>query len=414
MMGAEGDSTTVGAGEASPSAPEVAHSTSANKRGRRRRVPVRFLMIWALPLLLLAAGTLGGAWALFSNAYLNAGNNNTPIPTGGVLLLADAKSPGMDWHSRAVNRTLAASITAETWVTGDPGISELMLKMWFTNAKPGTRWYVVASGQYFPDSKFSSNMFCDNPPQVRLASRIPCRDTLGNGSRNIEYRYRDQIGAPHDGEIDGPLDSVDGYDSRSVAVITGVIGPDLAVATRVFVPYHTPPRQQPSGDEVISLAPIGLYDNEFGSARPLGTVAAGYRDASGRFADLESGQILDYFHISEMDVKVDDEALSKRELESAKPPTASTDKLLWHEEGEGITQISYRLHDPYAQDRIAVYSFGAGLLASVGVAALLLLLEQILARFYERATKRHSRSFARNRAAARDWSKPGGSQHLAG
>ena len=150
------------------------------------------------------------------------------------MLLADAKAPGMDPALQAVNRGLAASVTADTWVSGDPDISELELKMRFTNAKPGTRWYIVASGQYFPDPKFPSYMFCDNPGQVTPAKRIQCRDTWLNGSHNVEYRYRDQIGATQfDGKIDGPLDSVNGYDSRSAAVITGVIGPDLAKDTRV-------------------------------------------------------------------------------------------------------------------------------------------------------------------------------------
>jgi hypothetical protein len=215
--------------------------------------------------------------------------------------------------------------------------------------------------------------------------RIRCRDT---GSTGIEYRYKDQLGAPLNGQISAPIDSLNGYDPRTAAIITGVTGNGLDLITRVFIPHHSPRREHPAGDDLVRLAPIAVYDNEFGSLKPIGALAADYRDVHGEFADLESGQVLSYLSITKMDMFVSDNALDGREIASVTPPNSTADALAWHEDGEGIGQVTYRLHDPYSQDKTALNSFFAGLLASVGAAALLLLLEQVLARASRRASQK--------------------------
>jgi hypothetical protein len=387
MAGARASETTAAAREAARSRPNDSFSKPPDEGAGGRRNDIRFLLIFVVPLLALTFITAIGAWVIFRKAYPDITSDPSTAPTGGVILLVDAKAPGIDPQvGPSRDPALSANVTAEMWITGYREISELMLKMRFVNGKPGTRWYIVASGQYFPDPQLDSNMFCDNATQVvKMRGRIRCRNIGLTGSKDIEYRYNDRIGSPFDGKITAPLDSVDGYDARSAAIITGVIGSDPDEVTRVFVPHHTPLRQYPGGDHLVRLAPVLLRDDgEYGSGtRLIGAVADDYRDVHGRFGDVESGQVLRYLPISRLDLEVSDEALSSREIASVRPPTVRSDELIWSQDGEGITQISYRLHDPYAQDRTAAWIFGAGLLASVGAAALLLLFEQILVRRYK-------------------------------
>jgi hypothetical protein len=110
-------------------------------------------------------------------------------------------------------------------------------------------------------------------------------------------------------------------------------------------------------------------------------VATGYTGVFGEFADLESGRKLRYLPLSMLRFHVREDAIGEREIAAVVPPPVQPDQLAWENTGAGIGPFSYRLHDPYSQDRTAVKAFGAGLIASVGAAALLLLVEQILVRF---------------------------------
>lgn len=346
----------------------------------------QFWLVWALPLTAVAVISVLVAYPLFASAYPGTSEPVPAAPAGGILLLVDAKARGFDTTDgsfRGPEPTVA--VTAETWSTGIEGVSELLLELTFSQVAAESHWYIVASGQYFPDERLDQNLFCEAGPHVvQEPDRIRCRDTGLNGSNGIEYRYRDQIGSASHDKINLPIDSLVGFDADSAVVITGVVSAEADVSTRIFIPYRSPQVERPGGDELVRLAPIGVRDQEWGALRPVRDVAAGYADVFGEFADVQSGRKLRYLPISTMRFSVREDALDGREIASAIPPPAQPDKLVWEKAGAGIGPLSYRLHDPYSQDRIAVKAFWAGLIASTGAAAALLLLEQALLRYQQR------------------------------
>ncbi|MFD6568532.1 hypothetical protein [Micromonospora profundi] len=348
----------------------------------RQRFDRQYWLSWALPLTAIAVVSVLIAYPLFISAYPGTSGPVPAAPNGGILLLIDAKPRGVDntdLSSHGPEPSVA--VTAETWTTGFEGVSELLLELSFSQVAAGSQWYVVASGQYFPDARLDRSLFCESGPQVvQELDRIWCRDTGLNGSNGVEYRYRSEIGSASGDKINAPIDSLVGFDAQSAVVITGTVSAETGVPTRIFVPYRSPQAERPSGDELVRLAPVGVTDQEWGALRPVREVAAGYADVFGEFADVQSGRKLRYLPISTMRFSVE-EAVDGREIASAMPPTAQPDKLVWEKTDAGIGPISYRLHDPYSQDRTAVKAFWAGLIASAGAAAALLLFEQTLLRF---------------------------------
>jgi hypothetical protein len=93
------------------------------------------------------------------------------------------------------------------------------VKLTFPVTAAGSRWYVVASGQYYPDRKLDQNLFCFTGFLViPETDRIRCRDTPGEGSVGVEYRYNDELGSTERDTINGPIDSLAGFDAeRSVS-----------------------------------------------------------------------------------------------------------------------------------------------------------------------------------------------------
>jgi hypothetical protein len=364
-------------GTPTPAAPDAA---------AQRRFDRRFWLVWALPLTAIAVISVLIAYPLFISAYPGTSGPGPAAPRGGILLLIDAKARGFDNTDvslRGPEPTVA--VTAETWTTGFEGVSELLLNLSFSQVAAGSQWYIVASGQYFPDERLDRRLFCETEPQVvQEPDRIRCRDTGFNGSTGIEYRYRDQIGSVSGDKINLPINSLVGFDADSAVVITGTVSAQADVPTQIFVPYRSPQVERPGGDELVRLAPVGFMDQEWGGLRPVRDVAVGYADVFGQFADVQSGRKLRYLPISTMRFSVREDALNGREIASAMPPTTQPDNLVWEKTDAGIGPISYRLHDPYSQDRTAVKAFWAGLIASAGAAAALLLLEQALLRSQRR------------------------------
>jgi hypothetical protein len=89
---------------------------------------------------------------------------------------------------------------------------------------------------------------------------------------------------------------------------------------------------------------------------------------------------MQYLPLSTVRIDVSEDNLEGRQIATALPPTISPDRLLWEKEGQGIGPILYRIHDPTSETNTAVNAFLAGLIASAGAAALLLLVEQVLVR----------------------------------
>ncbi|MEH0824393.1 MULTISPECIES: hypothetical protein [Micromonospora] len=351
-----------------------------------RRFDRGFWLVWALPLTAVAVISVLVAYPLFISAYPGTSGPVPAAPRGGILLLIDAKARGLDnTAGRTIGTKPDAAVSAETWPTGFDGVSELLLKLTFSKDAAGSQWYVVASGQYFPDMRLDRSLFCGPKLEVaQEADRIRCLDTGLNGSTRIEYRYGDQIGSASGDKIIAPIDSLVGYDAASAVVITGTVSAEQDVPTQIFIPHRSPQLERPGGDEMVRLAPIGVADEEWGGLRTVGDVATDYAGVFGEFADVQSGRKLRYLSISMLRFSLGEDALNGREIASAMPPTTLPDKLRWEKAGAGIGPISYRLHDPYSQDRTALRAFWAGLIASAGAAAALLLLEQALQRCQRR------------------------------
>lgn len=296
-------------------------------------------------------------------------------------MLLDAKAPSFNPGKHQVPAT---AVTAKTWTTGYEGINEINLRLDFPPVLAGSRWFVVTSGQYFPDQTFDDKLFCDVGGQaIHEPNRIRCRDNPSDGSNDVEYRYDDQIGSPsgRDGPILAPIDSLIGFDADAAAVITGTVSSRADTPTSISIPYRTPHESRPGGDHLVRLAPIGVTDEEWGSLRPVGELATAYASIPSDFADVQSGQGLRYLPISSMRVDVDDDALGDgQQITVAMPATVDPDRLRWDQQGRGIGPLLYRLHDPASETHVGVYAFAAGLAVSSGVAALFLLGEQFLIR----------------------------------
>jgi hypothetical protein len=378
---------------AEPAGPQLSAGSAASGEERTLDTARSFSRVWVLPLLALTiVSTLGAAW-LFLDAYPGAGESDTSRPTGGLLLLIDAKAPGMD-AAGADSQALApaVAVTVDTWTTGSDGVNILLVKLAFPVTAAGSHWFIVASGQYYPDRELDQNLFClTGFFVIQETDRIRCRDTPTEGSVGVEYRHNDELGFIDGDTIYGPIDSLAGFDAQRAAIITGTVSePDTL--TRIFIPYRTPRVDHPGGDERVRLAPIGVTDQEWGALHPIGNVASGYTGVFGQFADLESGRKLRYMPLSGLRFGVREDAIGDREIAAVVPPPVQPDELVWESAGAGMGPFSYRLHDPYSQDRTAVKAFGAGLIASVGAAALLLLVEQILIRYHRSSTTKRTQA----------------------
>jgi hypothetical protein len=358
-----------------PEAAEVDHTPV----GPDRQFDRRFWLSWFLPLMAITVACIASSVPLFFGAFPGTAGATLSAPTGGILFLIDAKAGTSSGEERA---KLATKVKAETWTTGFDGADMLSLKLEFPATLAGARWYIAASGQYFPDQRLDTNLFCDIGFRVvREPHRIRCQDTEFNGSTGVEYRYDDQIGSTvGDGKIWAPINSLAGYEAKEVAVLTGVVSAWTDTSTQISIPFRTPQVAHPGGDDLVRLAPIGVSDDEWGSLHPVRDVAAGYTEMPSEFADVQSGEGLRYLPLSTVRIDVREESLEGRQITTALPPTSGTDHLLWEQEGQGIGPILYRIHDPASETDTAVNAFLAGLIASTGTAALLLLVEQVLVR----------------------------------
>jgi hypothetical protein len=377
---------------AEPAGPPPSIALAATDEKPGTRFDRQFWVVWALPLLTLTiVSALGARW-LFLGAYPGADESDSHQPTGGLLLLIDSKATGIDSAGVSSQAPVpAVALAAETWPTGFDGANELMVKLTFPVTAARSHWYVVASGQYYPDRNLDQNLFCLNGfLVVPETDRIRCRDSPGEGSVDVQYLYNDQLGSTDRDTIRGPIDSLEGFDPERAAIITGTVSTESETPTRIFIPYRAPLVEHAGGDERVRLAPIGVTDQEWGTLRSIGKVANGYTGVSGEFADLESGRTLRYMPLSKLRFDVREDAIGDREIATVVPPPLRPDKLAWEATGAGIGPFWFRLHDPRSADRIAVKAFGAGLIASVGAAALLLLVEQILLRFQRSRDKQEA------------------------
>jgi hypothetical protein len=239
--------------------PEAAEAHGAAVRPGRR-FGRQFWLFWFTPLIAITAACVASSVPLFFGAFPGTAGATLSAPTGGIIFLIDAK-PGSS--SEIQREELRTKVKAETWTTGFQGADMLTLELDFPTTLTGARWYIVASGQYLPNQDLNTNLFCDIGFRVvREPQRIRCKDTEFNGSSGVEYRYDDQIGTKGgDGKIWAPVNSLTGYYAKAAAIITGIVSARTDTPTQVSIPFRTPQVAHPGGDDLVRLAPIGVFDN---------------------------------------------------------------------------------------------------------------------------------------------------------
>ena len=150
----------------------------------------------------------------------------------------------------------------------------------------------------------------------------------------------------------------------------------------MFIPHHTARSEHPSGDVFTKIAAIGPYDGEYGSGDFVRKVKTGREGRRASFGDIESGEALSFLKISTLDLFLPNNLLRGKEIATAVPAVTNPNRLAWRSEGAGLEAITFRLHDPFSVDRSGLFLFIAGLVSSIGAAALLLLLERVLSAMY--------------------------------
>lgn len=127
------------------------------KTDRQRRRPGRTVTSVLLSTLALSLGLL--AWLVWP------GFATTPKPPqidGGVLLMHDHVQLEAGSHLG-----LRASVEAEQWETGEPGVSILQLEITFDAPVEDLNWYVVASGDYAVHPDVPANFYCSGPQHAK-------------------------------------------------------------------------------------------------------------------------------------------------------------------------------------------------------------------------------------------------------
>lgn len=330
-----------------------------------------FAAYWIAPLLLIMAGCVWGADNIWGGGFSSGGS--PPSADGGLLFFIEAP---------LVNR-IEASIDTNIDQTGYTNTSLLNVTVNFQNAYPGLKWFIAASGQYAPSAETALGAFCPGvTPASRLGSAIICRNNPFYGSSDVTYRFADHIGAIDGRQIDKITDSFDGYIDADTVIVSGsLLGgqpgqPGSVLSTEITIPIQSPSPTQLGSDKYFAYAPIAVIDQgDFGTGPQLGNVSSMKPQAY--FADSATRLPINYLDITSSSLAID-VGSSISQLSWASPPTVQADELQWRSGGQGIGEVKFTLHDPFAADRLARNSFIAGIAVSIAASALLLLIEKTI------------------------------------
>jgi hypothetical protein len=347
-------------------------SSTAKSSGRRRGT-MRVWLVWLLPISIASFVAAGIIWP--ESVY---SGKSQPATGGALLLVEDAPSPG-----RAVGAsTPSAEIDSTLWETGFPGVSILRLDIHFGDYPAGTRWRIAVSGQYAIVKDADPGLFCGGVEgsAEAMPNGFRCRDNEASSSRNVQYLFGDHIGlhSGRAGEI-FRLFTADNYEPKTATLVAGEVSSSDRWQTSVWLPIRTPKVDEFGASQYGQFAAI---DNDISSGSYDDVVAAKLREnlaSRAQYADLEAGIPLEPMKVARSEFRYS-ESIGRKRIDWSYPATATPVSLVWRNEKGLVGPISFSIFDPFAQDSAARHSFFAGIFVSVGISALLLLLERWLSR----------------------------------
>jgi len=291
---------------------------------------------------------------------------------GGVLILME------DVDSR-----MSVEIDATIWESGFDDISVLRLKLQPTSElKPGTRWFVVASGQYSPPLDAPLGAFCSSGNwAVREEGTVQCPGDRGLGAASsVEYRRGRELGSPTPDGVQGVVD-LSGYDSATVMMVSGVFDPrDGLSEWTVDIPIRDIRLGRSPTEQRGQLAPIGRWDFEWGtSGIPLQPQPEHVIDRPAPFVDSLTGKELVQVGSSESVLDASD-LLGSSRLLWTRPDAVTDDELIWRSASGGFGALEFATVSLTGQGTVAARGFLGGTAVSISVACVLLLLEKWLER----------------------------------
>jgi hypothetical protein len=346
--------------------PSVAEPTSTTQPagGVGGHPYLRYLSRRLLPLVLVM---LSGAGLLWWSAVPN---DAIPEVRGGLLLAVEAES------TTEVRPT--ARIDAKWWPTGSglgSGPDYLRISVEFSNIRAGTRWFLVASGDYKPPADLALNSFCSAGQGKRDRDVVRCVGDQGWGdAEEVEYRLDDGLGAiGPDGSVHG-LTDYDGYRADESVVVTGLFTVDEDASVEMHLPVPALMWAHIGSEDYVRLPPLFAGNQgDFGLGEVVGEVSGGGAGAS--LAVLSNLSPVREIVPERLLFSVYELLLGRRLLYST-PPTYSPDNLFWIRDGGGLPTTEFAISNPQASGSQASLAFLAGVLASLAGAAALIVLEQ--------------------------------------
>jgi hypothetical protein len=332
-------------------------------RSYAKRTPVRVALFVVALLVLIGAGAL----LLFDSAGATKRPEN---PNGGLLILADSPTKGA--------AHLHANIKAELSNRTADGVSILELDIETPDAPIGTRFYLVASGQYAPTHDINPIYFCTLPNATVLANEIRCpdNDILSNWTA-AEYRFNDKLGFALHHDLKEVTD-FDGYEPGNAVTITGILSSNHADSAKVWIPFRTPDAAQVSGTRYYSYASLFAGNlGDFGSGDSLGRVSWDNSEVGGFGFSLASQRTpTDFLLVDKLAVSATG-LQEGQQISWSSPEVDQPDSLQWNSAG-GIRGITFGLVDPFSANRLTMNVFFAGVLLSTGISLLTLLIERVV------------------------------------
>jgi hypothetical protein len=357
---------------------ELSNASKLDSVQARKMLEPSFIGHWITILLIVAMASGFTAYHFWRQGF--SSKDNPPQAAGGLLMFT----------AEPLGSRMYGTVAVNSYQTGFPGVSVLDLTLNFRNARPGTRWFIAASGQYAPRIDTPLAAFCPDTSAARLGAIVACRNNGTDGSRNVTYNFEDHIGALDGRQIMRITDSLDGYIDTDAVILSGILArspqdqSSSTLTTRIIIPIQSPDSSQVGSDEYFAYAPIAIVDQgDFGTGAPLGKITTAHPQAF--FADSFSRTPVNYLSISSLSLSVD-VGTRENQLTWASPPTVRAGQLRWRTKGQGIGTVKFTLHDPFAADRLSRDSFFAGIFVSITASALLLLLERLIEWWARRRT----------------------------
>jgi hypothetical protein len=313
--------------------------------------------------------------ALISMWLWNHAQPNEAIPraNGGIHLFLEEDAAADEVAADEVMVAVDARISK----TGFDGTSLLRIDAEFSEAEPGRRWFLVASGQFQLHEEMNDAAFCSGPgypSRSRTVLSCPSDPGWGNAT-DVEYRFDDGIGArAFDSHGILRLSDYDGYDHESSSVVTGRFGNDDKASLVFWLPIRDLVRARLGPEDFVRVPQLFSRDSgDFGALEPVGVLREAPATRAGVLASLSSGVVLSSVSTLRASLEIVEDFHGGR-LVSARPDTVAQGNLYWEVRRGGLPGIEYSIYDPVAATRQSGWTFLAGILAALSMSLLVYLI----------------------------------------